>query len=97
LENIHSTLDFQGGYFSFYFFIYFFFLVSNPCTFVLYIIGQPPLLLSTFHGFCRLTFPLVIANASSIFPFVALHGILLACILPALKSAGKKAYVLVLL
>jgi len=39
----------------------------------------------------------MIANASLIFPFVALHGILLACNLPALKFAGKKAYVLLLL
>jgi hypothetical protein len=89
LGNIHSTLDFQGGYFSFYFF----FVVSNPLTFVLYTIGQPPLLFSTFHGICGLTFRFVIANASSIFLFVALHGILLACILPTLKFAGKKAYV----
>jgi hypothetical protein len=71
--------------------------MSNPLTFVLYIIGHPPLLFSTFHGFCGLTFPFAIANASSIFPFMALHGILLACILPVLKFAGKKAYVLVLL
>jgi hypothetical protein len=52
--------------------------MSNPVTFVLYIIGQPPLLFSTFHGFCRLAFPFVIAIASSMFPFVALQGILLA-------------------
>jgi hypothetical protein len=93
LGNIHSTLDFQGGYFSFYFF----FLVSNPLTFVLYIIGQPPLLFSTFHGICGLIFPFVTANSSSIFQCVALLDILLACILPALNFAGKEVYVLVLL
>ena len=68
-------------FFSFFFFLYFFFLVSNPLTFVLYIIGQPPLLFSTFHGVCGLTFPFVTANASLIFQCVALLSALISYLL----------------
>jgi len=80
-------------------FISFFFLFScvqsiNYCSLHYW---PATIAISSLLGFCRLTFPFVIANTSSIFPFVALHSILLACILPALKFAGKKAYVLVLL